>query len=131
MESSSKASDIEENLISHHDEHSEQSSSISGDCDMQESHKEKLAEKVCVEEQKVISSQMQDDFWICAICLDTICIEELAQIKGCEHAYWCALGSLSTYYINSQSILSNIHLNLRQCLSKEIHVVKNSEKGSV
>eukprot|EP00252_Welwitschia_mirabilis_P021948 TRINITY_DN5788_c0_g2_i2.p1 TRINITY_DN5788_c0_g2~~TRINITY_DN5788_c0_g2_i2.p1 ORF type:complete len:253 (+),score=47.87 TRINITY_DN5788_c0_g2_i2:577-1335(+) len=87
MESSSKASDIEENLISHHDEHSEQSSSISGDCDMQESHKEKLAEKVCVEEQKVISSQMQDDFWICAICLDTICIEELAQIKGCEHAY--------------------------------------------
>lgn len=32
---------------------------------------------------------------VCAICLDEIELEETALIKGCEHAYWFVLLTLS------------------------------------
>eukprot|EP01018_Ginkgo_biloba_P029708 Gb_22764 [translate_table: standard] len=52
---------------------------------------ESSGKKVCNDEQKDIFknavSENSDDFWLCAICRDRILPEEIAQIKGCEHAY--------------------------------------------
>lgn len=47
--------------------------------------------KIRVDEQKTILKPVFpenfDDFWLCAICRDRIIPEEIAQVKGCEHAY--------------------------------------------
>lgn len=45
--------------------------------------------KEVVAHSEVSSEVSFDDSWICAICHETIEVEETAQIKGCEHAY-CA-----------------------------------------
>lgn len=29
-----------------------------------------------------------EDCGVCAICLDKIALQEMALVKGCEHAYW-------------------------------------------
>lgn len=59
--------------------------------DMGETSLKSEGKKVCVDEQTAILKpalpENFDDFWLCAICRDRIIPEEIAQVKGCEHAY--------------------------------------------
>lgn len=59
--------------------------------DMGETSLKSEGKKVHVDEQKAIFKSALpenfDDFWLCAICRDRIIPEEIAQVKGCEHAY--------------------------------------------
>ncbi|GMH07621.1 hypothetical protein Nepgr_009461 [Nepenthes gracilis] len=46
--------------------------------------------KVVMEREKECQTTIEDRDGVCAICLDRIVLQEIALVKGCEHAY-CAI----------------------------------------
>ncbi|XP_057864574.2 uncharacterized protein LOC131072436 [Cryptomeria japonica] len=95
MQTSSEIVQNEENLAVTCKQHCLESSQRFKEVFLEEGAGEAILEssgkKEYDDKQKgILNNSMQensDDFWFCAICHDRIMLEEIAQIKGCEHAY--------------------------------------------